>query len=192
MKKGCVPCRKKNGAMERMVELPFTQDVKELFFNDGVYEALDYAFRNPGVVLGATSGGYAQVHRARWMVEGCLEKNEKTEVAVECSLCARREACSEELVPCRGRPAFFFGDEKSVGAAFDALRSDASRQTSNSFLLRLERVILQEFPDEFYGRSADDSIEEKAIRLIRYAKELQRSVSSTALDKMKRKNCKEA
>lgn len=51
------------------LQLPWTQDLKEIFFNDGVLLSLEYAFHNNLFPIEKMPLEYAQIQRAYWVVE---------------------------------------------------------------------------------------------------------------------------
>lgn len=55
---------------DRRLQLPCTQDLKKIFFTDGMLLALGYAFRNDLFLIEKTLLEYAQIQPASWLVEG--------------------------------------------------------------------------------------------------------------------------
>lgn len=105
------------------LQLPWTQDLKKIFFNDGVLRALEYAFRNDLFPIEKTSLEYAQIQRAYWLVEGRLQRfidSSAAPLSKRCAGCSHRERCSDEYVPCLGRSSLFYGNEYRVMSTFAA------------------------------------------------------------------------
>jgi len=93
----------------------FTQDIKKIFFNEAVFDALSEA-------MDAHIGeNRVDIARALWFVAGRLGFLGELKPA-ECTNCGEKDKCTEDYCPCRGRPALFFGNEKELIEAYRLLK----------------------------------------------------------------------
>ena len=94
----------------------FTQDIKKIFFNEAVFNALSQA-------MDAHIGeNRVDIARALWFVAGKLDRLGEVE-PIECTNCEEKDRCTEDYCPCKGRPALYFGNEDELIEAYKLLKT---------------------------------------------------------------------